>query len=94
MAQMWSGLLEEYRNRLPLEPGDPVVTLFEGNTPLIRARRVEQRIGTLSEKAGVDTTGTEVYVKFEGANPTGSFKDRGMTMAMTKVQAAVRELGL
>ena len=88
MAQMWSGLLEEYRNRLPLEPSDPVVTLFEGNTPLIRARRVEQRIGALSDKAGVDTTGTEVYVKFEGANPTGSFKDRGMTMAMTKVKAA------
>ena len=49
MAQMWSGLLEEYRNRLPLEPGDPVVTLFEGNTPLIRARRGEQRIGTLRD---------------------------------------------
>lgn len=88
MAQMWSGLLEEYRNRLPVEDNDPVVTLYEGNTPLIRAENLEKRIGELSEQAGVDTTGTEIYVKFDGANPTGSFKDRGMTMAMTKVKAA------
>ncbi|EEZ91244.1 threonine synthase [Mobiluncus mulieris 28-1] len=88
MANVWSGLIEEYRNRLPLEPGDPVVTLFEGNTPLVRASRLEERVALASEAVGVDASGTRIYVKFEGANPTGSFKDRGMTMAMTKVKAA------
>ena len=70
------GIIERYRDRLPFAPGDPVVSLDEGSTPLIRAAR-------LSEKAGV-----EVWLKIEGANPTGSFKDRGMTCA---VSAAVRE---
>jgi threonine synthase len=71
-----SGLIERYRERLPFAEGDPVVTLDEGSTPLIAAPR-------LSERAGV-----EVWLKLEGANPTGSFKDRGMTCA---VSAAVRE---
>jgi threonine synthase len=71
-----SGLIERYRERLPFAPEDPVVSLGEGGTPLIRAPR-------LSERAGV-----EVWLKIEGANPTGSFKDRGMT---TAVSAAVRE---
>src|SRR5947209_8447034 len=70
------GIIERYRERLPFEPSDRVVTLQEGSTPLILAERV-------SEKAGV-----EVWLKLEGANPTGSFKDRGMTCA---VSAAVRE---
>jgi threonine synthase len=70
------GIIDRYRDRLPFESGDPVVTLNEGSTPLILAER-------LSEKAGV-----EVWLKLEGANPTGSFKDRGMTCA---VSAAVRE---
>src|ERR687883_804447 len=70
------GLIERYRDRLPFADGDPVVSLDEGSTPLVRAP-------TLSEQAGV-----EVWLKFEGANPTGSFKDRGMTCA---VSAAVRE---
>src|SRR6516165_7811737 len=70
------GIIERYRERLPFAAGDPVVTLSEGSTPLILAER-------LSEKAGV-----EVWLKVEGANPTGSFKDRGMTCA---VSAAVRE---
>jgi threonine synthase len=70
------GLIERYRDRLPFAPGDPVVSLSEGSTPLVRAPR-------LSERAGV-----EVWLKLEGANPTGSFKDRGMTCA---VSAAVRE---
>jgi threonine synthase len=70
------GIIERYRERLPFAAGDPVVTLSEGATPLILAER-------LSEKAGV-----EVWLKVEGANPTGSFKDRGMTCA---VSAAVRE---
>ncbi len=71
-----SGLIERYRERLPFAPGDPVVSLGEGDTPLVHAPR-------LSERAGA-----EVWLKLEGANPTGSFKDRGMTAA---VSAAVRE---
>jgi threonine synthase len=70
------GIIERYRERLPFAAGDPVVSLNEGSTPLILAER-------LSDKAGV-----EVWLKIEGANPTGSFKDRGMTCA---VSAAVRE---
>ena len=70
------GLIERYRERLPFAAEDPVVTLGEGATPLVLAPR-------LSERAG-----TEVWLKLEGANPTGSFKDRGMTCA---VSAAVRE---
>jgi threonine synthase len=71
-----AGLIERYRDRLPFAAEDPVVTLGEGGTPLVLAER-------LSERAGV-----EVWLKIEGANPTGSFKDRGMTCA---VSAAVRE---
>ena len=70
------GIIERYRERLPFASTDPVVSLDEGSTPLVLAER-------LSEKAGV-----EVWLKLEGANPTGSFKDRGMTCA---VSAAVRE---
>src|SRR5438270_750824 len=70
------GLIERYRERLPFAEGDPIVTLHEGATPLVLAPR-------LSERAGA-----EVWLKLEGANPTGSFKDRGMTCA---VSAAVRE---
>ena len=68
----WPGLIEAYRDRLPVETSTPVVTLFEGNTPLLPARVLSER------------TGCEVYLKVEGANPTGSFKDRGMTMAISK----------
>jgi threonine synthase len=70
------GLIARYRERLPFAPDDPVVSLEEGSTPLVLAER-------LSERAGV-----EVWLKLEGANPTGSFKDRGMTCA---VSAAVRD---
>jgi len=70
------GLIERYRDRLPFAPGDPVVSMGEGSTPLVRADHV-------SELAG-----REVWLKLEGLNPTGSFKDRGMTCA---VSAAVRE---
>jgi len=72
----WRGIIEEYRDRLPLDADAPVVTLLEGGTPLVPA-------GHLSE-----LTGCEVYLKVEGANPTGSFKDRGMTVA---ISAAVGE---
>jgi threonine synthase len=70
------GLIERYRDRLPFAPGDPVVSLGEGSTPLVLAERVSERVGA------------EVWLKLEGLNPTGSFKDRGMTCA---VSAAVRE---
>jgi threonine synthase len=65
-------LIERYRDRLPLEEGDPVVSLNEGSTPLIEAPRLSERIGA------------RAYLKFEGANPTGSFKDRGMTVAVSR----------
>lgn len=68
----WPGLIEAYRDRLPVSDATPVVTLHEGATPLVHARELSSR------------TGCEVYLKVEGANPTGSFKDRGMTMAITK----------
>jgi threonine synthase len=71
-----AGLIERYRERLPFAETDPVVSLEEGSTPLVLAERVSERAGA------------EVWLKLEGANPTGSFKDRGMTCA---VSAAVRE---
>jgi threonine synthase len=71
-----SGLIERYREHLPFAPEDPVVTLGEGSTPHVLAERLSARVGA------------EVWLKIEGANPTGSFKDRGMTCA---VSAAVRE---
>ncbi len=76
VGRQWRGLIEEYRVRLPVTAATPVVTLGEGGTPLVAAP-------TLSER-----TGCEVYLKVEGANPTGSFKDRGMTMAISKAAEA------
>lgn len=73
MAHQWRGLIEEYRDRLPFDDGDPVVTLREGGTPLVEAPSLS------------DAVGAEVHIKVEGANPTGSFKDRGMTTAVSKV---------
>jgi threonine synthase len=70
------GLIERYRDRLPFADGDPVVTMGEGSTPLVHAPWLSERVGA------------EVWLKIEGANPTGSFKDRGMTCA---VSAAVRD---
>src|SRR6266513_2275656 len=68
----WRGVIEEYRPFLPVSPATPVVTLFEGNTPLLPAPRLSERVGAT------------VYLKYEGLNPTGSFKDRGMTVAISK----------
>lgn len=77
----WRGLIEEYRKFLPVTDRTPVVTLCEGNTPLIRATRLAQQIAP----------GIDLYLKIEGANPTGSFKDRGMTLAISKaVEAGVK----
>jgi threonine synthase len=69
-----AGLIDRYRDRLSLEPGDPVVTLNEGSTPLIEAPRLSERIGA------------RAFFKFEGLNPTGSFKDRGMTVAVSRAK--------
>jgi threonine synthase len=70
----WPGLIEHYRRFLPVTDATPVVTLNEGNTPLIESPALAERIGRK----------IKVYLKFEGANPTGSFKDRGMTVAISK----------
>jgi threonine synthase len=72
MARPWRGVIEEYRDRLPVSAGTPVVTLGEGGTPLVRSDALS------------DETGCEVWLKYEGANPTASFKDRGMTLAISK----------
>ena len=71
----WPGLIEAYRDRLPIGENWEPVTLYEGGTPLIRATHLSA------------VTGCEVYLKVEGLNPTGSFKDRGMTMAVTDAKA-------
>ena len=73
MAHQWRGIIAEYADFLPLDDGDTIVTLGEGGTPLVPAPTISARIGA------------EVFLKVEGANPTGSFKDRGMAMAITKV---------
>src|SRR5262245_54361462 len=73
-------LIERYRALLPVSAAAPIVRLREGGTPLVRASNLERRI---AERTG-KPLGVEVHLKFDGANPTGSFKDRGMTMAMSK----------
>jgi threonine synthase len=73
-THQWRGIIEEYRDRLPVGANTPVVTLLEGGTPLVPAQLLSER------------TGCDVYLKVEGANPTGSFKDRGMTMAISKAK--------
>ncbi len=70
----WPGLIRQYRDFLPVSAATPIVTLNEGNTPLVRAERLRQRL----------RIPCELYLKYEGANPTGSFKDRGMTLAISK----------
>jgi threonine synthase len=72
VAHQWRGVLREYADRLDISDATPIVTLGEGGTPLIPADALSRR------------TGATVWVKFEGMNPTGSFKDRGMTMAVSK----------
>lgn len=68
----WRGVIEEYRGWLPVSGNTPVISLLEGNTPLLRSRYLSGELDL------------EIYLKYEGANPTGSFKDRGMTMAISK----------
>jgi threonine synthase len=71
-GRAWEGIIRRYRKFLPVADDTPVVSLNEGNTPLVAAPRLSERVGA------------RVFLKIEGANPTGSFKDRGMTMAMSK----------
>ena len=72
----YQGLINKYRKYLPVSDTTPIVTLNEGNTPLIKADNLAKKIGLEAN----------IYLKFEGCNPTGSFKDRGMTMAVTKAK--------
>lgn len=74
--QAWPGLIEAYRDYLPVSEQTPVITLREGNTPLIPMPVLSQQVGR----------GVQVWVKYDGLNPTGSFKDRGMTMALSKAK--------
>ena len=71
MAHLWRGVIHEYGDRLPSLAGAPIVTLGEGGTPLIPAVHLSELVGA------------QVFIKFEGVNPTGSFKDRGMTTAIS-----------
>ncbi len=72
----WRGIINAYRDRLPVDEATPVITLYEGNTPLLPAPELSDRVGC------------DVYLKVEGANPTGSFKDRGMTVAVSRAVEA------
>ncbi|MBI1822385.1 MAG: threonine synthase [Nitrospirae bacterium] len=78
MKQAWKGLIHEYKEYLPVTEHTPIVTLNEGNTPLIRCYNLTRHL----------RLPIELYLKFEGSNPTGSFKDRGMTMAISKAVEA------
>ena len=75
---LWKGVIEQYREYLSVSEKTPVITLNEGNTPLIACKNLTKAINP----------GISIYLKFEGANPTGSFKDRGMTMAISKAVEA------
>jgi len=70
---MWRGVIREYWDFLPVERGESIVTLLEGNTPLIPSSHIQEKV----------LPGIELYFKYEGINPTGSFKDRGMTVAVS-----------
>lgn len=71
--KIWKGLLREYKSYLPINDKTPLITLNEGNTPLIKAEKIGKKLGNI-----------ELYFKYDGLNPTGSFKDRGMVMAVAK----------
>ena len=71
---IYTGLIDKYRARLPLSPETSAISLSEGNTPLIKLVNIPKDLGVE----------VDLYVKYEGLNPTGSFKDRGMTVAVTR----------
>ncbi len=79
--QRWPGLLNAYKQYLPITKNTPIITLNEGNTPLILSESISRLIGN----------GTKVFLKYDGLNPTGSFKDRGMTMAISKAKEEGRD---
>jgi len=70
----YTGLINKYRDRLPVHDDTRIISLGEGNTPLIRLSNIPDSLGK----------DVDIYIKYEGLNPTGSFKDRGMTMAVTR----------
>lgn len=74
MNKVWNGVIERYKKFLPVTEKTPIATLREGNTPLLEAKYISSLVGG----------SVEVYLKYEGLNPTGSFKDRGMTLAISK----------
>jgi threonine synthase len=74
----WKGIIHHYREYLPVGENTPVITLYEGNTPLVHAQNLAREIGFKGE----------IFLKYEGLNPTGSFKDRGMTLAISKAVEA------
>lgn len=80
MSRIWPGVIEYFKEFLPVSEKTPIVTLYEGNTPLVKAENLELM---LKKEYGVKLN---VYLKYEGANPTGSFKDRGMTVAISKAK--------
>ena len=75
-AHQWRGVIEEYRDRLPVNVNTPIISLCEGGTPLIHAAYLSELLGN------------DIWIKYEGLNPTGSFKDRGMTVAISKAAEA------
>ena len=83
-SYVWRGLIEGFREHLPVTDATPVVSLCEGNTPMVHAPRLAQVIAP----------DVELYLKFEGANPTGSFNDRGMTMAVSKAAEDGAQIGI
>ena len=78
MHKHYTGLIERYKDRLPVSASTRIISLNEGNTPMIQLQNIPRMLGK----------DVDIYVKFEGLNPTGSFKDRGMTMAVTKAVEA------
>lgn len=80
MQRIWPGVIEHFKEILPITEKTPIFTLYEGNTPLIKAENLENKI---KKETGVKLN---IYLKYEGANPTGSFKDRGMTVAISKAK--------
>src|SRR6185436_20711052 len=83
LGSRYTGLIDKYRSRLPVSDDTRIISLGEGNTPLIRLNNIPRTTGKQ----------VDIYVKYEGLNPTGSFKDRGMTMAVTKaVEAGSRAI--
>ncbi|MEN3014117.1 MAG: threonine synthase [Endomicrobiia bacterium] len=80
MSKIWPGVIKHFKEILPVTERTPVITLYEGNTPLVEAENLEYKI---KKEFNVNL---KIYLKYEGANPTGSFKDRGMTVAISKAK--------